>query len=66
MKNSKKDPPCKDAFLYNPVASNQDCTGFSPTKTYTQEEAESKSQICDVPTTSADGGEAIPKRRQNK
>ncbi len=52
--------PCKDAFLHNPVASAQDCTGYSPTKSYTETEAESKSQLCDVPASSSDGGEAAP------
>ena len=59
-KNRKKDPPCKDAFLHTPVASVHDCTGFSPTKTYSEEEAISKSQLCDVPTSSADGSDAVP------
>ncbi|MBR5500123.1 MAG: hypothetical protein IKV74_01200 [Clostridia bacterium] len=54
---------CKDAFLHNPVASAQDCTGFSPTKSYTEEEAESKSQLCNVPATGSDGGEAAPPAR---
>lgn len=60
MAKKQKDPPCKDAFLHNPVASSQECTGYSPTKSYTEAEAESKSQLCDVPASSADGGEAAP------
>lgn len=60
----KKAPPCKDAFLYNPVASVQDCTGYSPYKSATEEEAISRGQLCDVPATSADGGEAVPLSRQ--
>ncbi len=54
---------CKDAFLNNPVASAQECTGFSPTKSYTEEEAESKAQLCDVPASSSDGGDAKPPAR---
>lgn len=59
----KRKFPCKDAFLHNPVASAQDCTGFSPTQSYTEEEAESKSRLCNVPASSSDGDEAKPPAR---
>ncbi|MBR5280018.1 MAG: hypothetical protein IKU26_03500 [Clostridia bacterium] len=59
----KREYFCEDAFLHNPVASAHDCTGFSPTQSYTEEEAESKAQLCDVPASSEDGGEATPPAR---
>lgn len=60
-KSSKNsNPPCKDAFLTNPVASSQDCTGYSPTQNRTEEEAEHRATLCDVPASSADGGDATP------
>ncbi len=63
MQQKKKDPPCKDAFLHNPVASAQDCTGYAPNRNLTEAEAEGRADLCDVPATSADGGEAVPPAR---
>lgn len=62
-KQKKSNPPCKDAFLHNPVASAQDCTGYSPYKSLTEMEAESRATLCNVPASSADGGEAAPPAR---
>lgn len=63
QQKKKKAPPCKDAFLANPVASVQECTGFTPYDVETAAEADSRAALCDVPASSADGGQAAPPAR---
>ena len=55
-----KDWPCKDAFLVNPVASMHECTGFTPYKVEIEPEAEHRAELCDVPSSSADGAQPAP------
>ncbi|HPE94660.1 MAG TPA: hypothetical protein PLT66_01145 [Bacillota bacterium] len=50
LKNAA-DHPSKDAFLTNPVASVNECTGFVPTPPETQHEASAYSELADVPVT---------------
>lgn len=45
----------RDAFLTNPIASANDCTGITQTVPETGAEAESYCDIADVPVTSLDG-----------
>lgn len=68
-KNARDDrkntvPPCvnnvEDAFLYNPVASATDCTGYVQQIPEYENEAESYAELYDVPVASYDGGEAAP------
>lgn len=58
------DPPrvnnLEDAFLYNPVASSTDCTGYVQRIPEYENEAESYADLYDVPVASYDGGEAAP------
>ncbi len=49
---------CEDAYFRNPVASATDCTGITQRIPEYESEAESYSDIYDVPVTSLDGGEA--------
>ena len=55
MKNDKKPNPKKHpseyAFLSNPVASNQDATGYVPPIPQDEFEAESYSDLFDIPAT---------------
>ncbi|MFR1519128.1 MAG: hypothetical protein ACLSVG_10250 [Clostridia bacterium] len=53
----------KDAFLYNPVASATDCTGYVQNIPDYEYEAESYGDLYDVPVSSLDGGEATPPAR---
>lgn len=56
MKHDKKPSPKKHpseyAFLKNPVASNQDATGYVPPIPQDEFEADSYSDLFDIPTTS--------------
>lgn len=53
----------KDAFLNNPVASATDCTGYVQNIPDYEYEAESYSDLYDVPVSSLDGGESDPPAR---
>ena len=52
--------PCEDAFLHGSVASANDCTGIAVVNPRTDEEAESLSDIRDIPITSVEGDGVIP------
>lgn len=51
MNKKEKKYPCEDAFLTNPIASNQDTTGFVPTVPLDEDEAMAYKDIRHVPVT---------------
>ncbi len=42
---------CEDAILYNPVASVNDCTGYTMNAPLTNAEAEDKARLINAPAT---------------
>lgn len=53
----------KDAFLYNPVASATECTGYVQNIPDYEYEAEAYGDLQDVPVSALDGADATPPAR---